>query len=67
MFNKLFTRPGYKNKGVLSALMLSDVQKIVHKLKNEFPEFISVGVVGKTFQGRDIPFFTVDARKYLVN
>jgi hypothetical protein len=50
----------------LTGLLLSDIERLIKKLKEEFPDIIKVGSIGNSYEKRPIHYILVDARVYLV-
>ena len=59
MFSELLTRKD------LSHLLLSDIESMMDKMAEEFPDMIKVSSIGKTWEGRDIRVLELDARNKL--
>ena len=51
----------------LNHLLLSDVQVLVMQLMEEFPEFIKVRSIGKSWFDRKILMFEIDARDHILS
>ena len=45
------------------ALLHSDVVRLMKSVEHDFPELVSLGSIGKTYEGREIDLITLDARK----
>lgn len=50
----------------MTGLLLTDIERLIKKLAQEFPEIISLGSIGKSWEKRPIHYVLVDAREYLV-
>jgi alkylhydroperoxidase/carboxymuconolactone decarboxylase family protein YurZ len=59
LFSELLTRKD------LSHLLLSDIESMMDKMAEEFPDMIKVSSIGKTWEGRDIRVLELDARNKL--
>ena len=44
----------------INHLMLSDINKLIAKLADEFPEFITLGTIGESWEGRQLNMLTLD-------
>lgn len=60
LFSELLTR-----SDGLAHVLYSDIQIIMQKLKDDFPDLITIRSIGKTWQDRDIQVITLDARKLM--
>jgi hypothetical protein len=40
--------------------------RLAKSLEHDFPEFITLSSIGKTYEGRDIDLITLDAREPIV-
>lgn len=62
MYSKLLTMKGRGGKK-LSALFLSNINNLMDSLHHDFPEYITLGSIGKSYQNKPIRIMTVDGRK----
>lgn len=46
--------------------MHSDIVRMLKSVKHDFPEFVSLSSIGKTYQDRDMDLLIVDARDFLL-
>jgi len=56
LFESLLTRED------LPHLLFSDLDALIKKLPEEFPEIISVGSLGQSWEHRDLMYIKLDAR-----
>lgn len=47
-------------KDGLKHLLLSDVNKLLAQVATDFPNIATMGSIGKSFEGRDINYLTLD-------
>jgi len=50
----------------LPTLLYSDIVRMIKSIKHDFPDFITLSTIGKSYQDRDINLMVVDARDYLL-
>ena len=50
----------------IPVLLHSDILRMIKSVHHDFPEFVKLSSIGKTFEKREIDLMTVDARDYLL-
>ena len=68
--DKTFSEDVFKQvlvRNDLNHLLMSDVNLLIMQLKEEFPEFIKVKSIGKTWADRKILMFEIDAREHILS
>lgn len=72
LFTQILSRPAYPgddkwaHEGRLSTIFLTEENTLMRSLAHDFPDIITIGSIGESYQKRPISLITLDARRHLV-